>query len=491
MTLASGPISVRVGLHTGTPLLDRRGLRRRRRPPRGPHRRRRPRRAGARLVRRLPSSSSTSCADLGEHRLKDLSAPERIYQLGDGEFPALKSLYRTNLPVPATPFLGREHELAGGRRAPLRRRRAPAHPHRAGRNREDPTRPAGRGRGIRGLSRTASGGCRSLRLRDPALVLATAAQTLGSKNGLAEHIADKAMLCLFDNFEQVVEAGAGARRRCVSACPNLDVLVTSRERLRVCGEQTYPVPPLAEPDGEALFSCTRARAVDPALRPKRGRRASSACASTSSRSRSSSPPPARRSSAPSSCSRSSPSASTCSRASATPIPASRPCARRSSGRTTSSRKTSSASFARLAVFAGGCTYEAAEEIAGADPDTLQSLLDKSLVRKRDSKVGPRYWMLETIREYAAERLEASGEAEELRSGTPGTSSISPRRRRRISPPAASGSIAWTWRWTTCEARSTSPQERTPSALFEQPRLSTSSGSCAATSRKHERDSRVH
>ena len=50
--------------------------------------------------------------DLGEHRLKDLSAPERIYQLGDDEFPALKSLYRTNLPVPATPFLGREHELA-------------------------------------------------------------------------------------------------------------------------------------------------------------------------------------------------------------------------------------------------------------------------------------------------------------------------------------------------------------------------------------------
>ena len=50
-------------------------------------------------------------ADLGEHRLKDLSAPERIYQLGDGEFPALKSLYRTNLPVPATPFLGREREL--------------------------------------------------------------------------------------------------------------------------------------------------------------------------------------------------------------------------------------------------------------------------------------------------------------------------------------------------------------------------------------------
>jgi hypothetical protein len=71
-------------------------------------------------------------------------------------------------------------------------------------------------------------------------------------------------------------------------------------------------------------------------------------------------------------------------------------------------------FRRLAAFSGGCTYEAAEEIAAADPDTLQSLLDKSLLRKRDSKTGPRYWMLETIREYAVEQLEGSGEAEGLR-----------------------------------------------------------------------------
>ena len=71
-------------------------------------------------------------------------------------------------------------------------------------------------------------------------------------------------------------------------------------------------------------------------------------------------------------------------------------------------------FARLAVFVGGCTYEAAEEVAGADPDTLQSLLDKSLLRKRDAADEPRYWMLETIREYAVERLEESGEEDELR-----------------------------------------------------------------------------
>ena len=91
------------------------------------------------------------------------------------------------------------------------------------------------------------------------------AQTLGSKDGLAEHIADKSMLCLFDNFEQVVEAGAELAAL-LADCPNLDVLVTSSERLRVWGEQTYPVPPLAESDGEALF-LARARAVDPAFAP--------------------------------------------------------------------------------------------------------------------------------------------------------------------------------------------------------------------------------
>jgi tetratricopeptide (TPR) repeat protein len=67
-------------------------------------------------------------------------------------------------------------------------------------------------------------------------------------------------------------------------------------------------------------------------------------------------------------------------------------------------------FARLAVFRGGCTLAAAEEVAGADLDTLQSLVDKSLLRH----TGERFWMLETIREYAAERLEESAHADELR-----------------------------------------------------------------------------
>jgi len=102
--LASGPIQVRVGLHTGTPLLTDEGyvggdIHRAARIGAAGH-------AGQVLV-----SASTArlveleLTDLGEHRLKDLSAPERISQLGGGEFPALKSLSSTNLPVPATPFL--------------------------------------------------------------------------------------------------------------------------------------------------------------------------------------------------------------------------------------------------------------------------------------------------------------------------------------------------------------------------------------------------
>jgi non-specific serine/threonine protein kinase len=67
-------------------------------------------------------------------------------------------------------------------------------------------------------------------------------------------------------------------------------------------------------------------------------------------------------------------------------------------------------FARLAVFAGGCTLEAAEQVCDADLDVLQSLVDKSLVRH----TGERFWMLETIHEFALERLEESGEAEQLR-----------------------------------------------------------------------------
>jgi predicted ATPase/class 3 adenylate cyclase len=407
--LALGPIRVRIGIHTGTPLLTEDGYV-------GGDVHRAARIAAAGHGGQVLVSASTAqlvdleLTDLGDHRLKDLSAPERVYQLGDGEFPALRSLYRTNLPVPATPFLGREQELADviellssqdTRLLTL-------------------TGPGGTGKTRLALQAAAEAvdafpdgiwWVPLAPLRDPKLVLETAAQVVGSKNGLAEHVADKEMLCLFDNFEQVVDAGVELADL-LASCPNLDLLVTSRERLRVRGEQTYPVPPLAKGDGVALFTA-RARAVDPSF-------ASSEAVGE-----------------------------LCLHLDELPLALELAAARTAlfspeqllerlserldllkgerdaDPRQQTLRATIEWSydllsereqelFARLSVFAGGCSYDAAEQIAGADPDTLQSLLDKSLLRKRESELGPRYWMLETIREYAGDLLDRSGERDVFR-----------------------------------------------------------------------------
>ncbi|HEU5489926.1 MAG TPA: adenylate/guanylate cyclase domain-containing protein, partial [Gaiellaceae bacterium] len=111
-TLAPGPIHVRVGLHTGTPLVTDEGYV-------GDDVHRAARIAAVGHGGQVLVASSTAAlvgldalVDLGEHRLKDLAAPERVYQLGDGEFPPLKSLYRSNLPLAANPLVGRKKELA-------------------------------------------------------------------------------------------------------------------------------------------------------------------------------------------------------------------------------------------------------------------------------------------------------------------------------------------------------------------------------------------
>jgi len=109
--LADGPIRVRMGIHTGTPRVGEEGYV-------GPDVHRAARIAAAGHGGQILVSSSTaplvdsdSLRDLGEHRLKDLAAQERIYQLGGEAFPPLRSLQQTNLPIPATPFLGRRREL--------------------------------------------------------------------------------------------------------------------------------------------------------------------------------------------------------------------------------------------------------------------------------------------------------------------------------------------------------------------------------------------
>ena len=109
--LAAGPIRVRMGIHTGTPIIAEEGyvgtdVHRAARVAAAGH-------GGQVLVSAAAAALATDALrDLGLHRLKDLSAPERIYQLGDTDFPPLRTLYRTNFPIAVTPFLGRERELA-------------------------------------------------------------------------------------------------------------------------------------------------------------------------------------------------------------------------------------------------------------------------------------------------------------------------------------------------------------------------------------------
>jgi predicted ATPase len=405
--LGDGPVRVRIGVHTGEPLRTEEGyvgldVHRAARIAAAAH--------GGQVV---VSQSARDLAgadglrDLGEHRLKDLSAPERLYQLGDIDFPPLKTLYQTNLPIAATPFIGRDHELAevlGLMSEQHIRLLTLSGPGGTGKTRlalQAAAEAAGRFRdGVYWVPLAS--------LRDPEMVLDTAAQSLGAGAGLADHIADKSMLLLFDNFEHVVDAAAGLADL-LAACPKLQLLVTSRELLALPGEHAYSVPPL-EPDDAVELFLARARATKPDFRPDEA------------------------------------VSLLCARLDQLPLALELAAARvrvlspaqllerltRSldllkAGRGVDHRQQTLRAtiewsydllsegeqrlFARVGVFAGGCTLEAAEQVCDADLDTLQSLVDKSLLRVRE---GERFWMLETIREYAVERLNDSGDAERIR-----------------------------------------------------------------------------
>ena len=413
--LASEPIHVRMGIHTGTPLLSEEGY-----VGGDVHRAARIAAAGH-GGQVLVSSSTAELVDAtlrisGQHRMKDLFAPERVYQLGHGDFPALKSLHRTNLPVPSTPFLGRERELAevvgllGSTRLLTL------------------TGPGGTGKTRLALQ---AAGLASdaypdgvywvplAALRDPDIVLETAAQALGATHGLASYIVDKRLLLLLDNFEQVVEAAPGLAEL-LSACPGLGLLVTSRELLQLPGEQAYPVSPLEPDDGMELF-LARARAVDPGFDD--GERMAELCARLDNL----------------------PLALELAAARVRVLSPEQLLERLSgrldllkAGRGADPRQQTLRAtiewshdlltegeqrlFARMAVFRGGCTLEAAEEIAAADLDTLQSLVDKSLLRFNEG----RYWMLQTINDFAGELLAAGRRQRELARSAP---CVLPRARR--------------------------------------------------------------
>src|SRR3954469_13138334 len=239
-------------------------------------------------------------------------------------------------------------------------------------------------------------------LRDPRLLSKTIANALDAKDELADHIGARHVLLVLDNFEQIVEAAPDVVAL-LETCPNLHVIVTSRERLRIAGAAEYPVPPLSAPEAVQLFCARATMSADATI------------------------------------------AELCDRLDNLPLALELAAARTTvlSPRQIMARladrldlfrgdrggeprqQTLRAAiewscqllderdmqlFTSLAVFEGGCGIDAAEKVAGADVDHLQSLVDKSLVRHSDE----RFWMLETIREYAVELFTRSADSDAVR-----------------------------------------------------------------------------
>ena len=394
--LASGPVAVRMGLHTGDARPTGEGYA-------GRELHRAARIAAAGHGGQVVVSAATAAlvdgelTELGEHRLKDFAEPVAVFQLGEGQFPPLKTISNTNLPQPASSFVGRAAEVTDVK-ALLRK----------GARLVTLTGPGGSGK-----TRLAIEAATELvgefnagvfwvglaSLRDSALVLQTTAQTLGAKEELEAHIGERELLLLLDNLEQVIDA-APEVAALVEGCPNLRLLVTSRHLLRVRGEVEYEVLPLAEPEAVDLF-CARAQVAPSGTVEELCRRLDNlplALELAAARTKV-----------------------------LTPEQILERLAQRldllKGGRDADPRQETLRAtiewsddlldehekrlFRRLAVFAGGCTLEAAEDVAGADLDSLQSLVEKSLVRFSDG----RYWMLETIREFASERLACAREEE--------------------------------------------------------------------------------
>jgi predicted ATPase/DNA-binding CsgD family transcriptional regulator len=278
-------------------------------------------------------------------------------------------------------------------------------------------------------------------VRDPDLVAPAIAQVLGVRDVggtplaglLADYLRPRALLLVLDNFEQVVEA-VSLVAGLLAACPNLAVLATSRVVLRVSGEHGFPVPPLALPESTAetvekvetaeavrLF-VDRARAADPsfALTVRNAPAIGEICRRLDGLPLAMELAAARIALLP-------PQALLARLERRLPLLAGGP--RDAPTRLRTMRDSIAwshdllapderALFRRLAVFVGGFSVEAAEAVAGGDGDVFEgiaSLAANSLLRRdAGTDAGPRFRMLETVREFGLEQLAASGEANAVR-----------------------------------------------------------------------------
>jgi len=391
------------------------------------------------LKRELDAEVSAATRDAYEQLLKPAARPE------PGGVPSVE-LRHHNLPFQLTSFIGREREIAELRNL-LSRQTASEHDARL------LTLTGTGGCGKTRLALQAAGGLLSIfsdgvwfvdlaSINDPSLVVPTIAQTLDVREtpgkplleSLKEFLRDKQLLLLLDNFERVITA-APMVGELLNSAPHLKVLVTSREVLRVYGEHDYPVSPLSLPDPQNLPPLERLAQVEAVrLFVERARAAKPDFSLTNEN-------------APA-------VAEICFRLDGLPLAIELAAARvrllppqkmvarldnrlrflTSGARDLPARQQTLRStldwsyelltdsekmlFRHLAVFASGCTLEAAESVCNDDGrqdvlNGLQSLMDQSLLKPTESHGEPRFNMLETIREYAFEQLATAGELDTL------------------------------------------------------------------------------
>lgn len=281
--IARGPLRVRMGIHSGEVLLadgDYVGM--------TVHKAARICSAahGGQVVAsdQTRALAGVALRDLGEHRLKDLTAPERLFQLGKEDFPPLRTLRQVNLPVQATPLIGRERELAelvelaGSHRVITL------------------TGTGGTGKTRLALALAAEladsyvDGVWWVRLAsvtDPGLVSAGIAAALGAIEDLPTYLSGRALLLVIDNLEQVIDS---APRRSAGCCRVREIARRSSPAVSGSRLRANRSTPSRRCHGTTPWSCSpfaRARSSRGSSRGRRSRR--SASVSTGSRSRSNSP----------------------------------------------------------------------------------------------------------------------------------------------------------------------------------------------------------
>ncbi len=408
-----GPVSVRMGIHVGEPELTENGyvgldVHRAARISAAAH-------GGqillSRETRELAGAAGVVLLDLGEHRLKDLAEPEWLYQVGEDEFPPVRSLSVTNLPSRVTSFVGRHHELAAAG-ALLRNGAARL-----------VTLVGAGGVGKTSLSIELARGFADVypngvffvacaALREPSSVLSEIARLVDApEDGLRDRLAGRRTLFVVDNLEQIVTTAARDLSSLLKET-DADILATSREPLRIDGEHVYEVPPLSGEEAELLFlerasaagaTVAATSAVEQIVRRLDGLPLAVELAAAQARLLA-------------------PEQLLARLERRLDLPRGR---RDADDRHATLRAAIEWShdllsepeqrlFARLGVFIGGCTLELAERVCDATLETLGALVDKSLLRRSEHAEGPRFWMLETIRDFATEQLGRSGEDHDLR-----------------------------------------------------------------------------